>query len=122
MDIQIVLPAASDDQVSEWLVALTERICAVTGEESGYGLGGRFGYGENYENDTFAMRRYCWCDLEGCAWCAGEAPNFLHKPSGATVHWYKYIGRGMKVSHADWPAIMLDCLKSLPPTTEGGHG
>lgn len=40
-------------------------------------------------------------DLE-CAQCVkrrtvGFAPNFLYKPTGATVHWYKYIGRSMEI-------------------------
>lgn len=28
-------------------------------------------YGTKYENDTFSMMPYCWCDEEDCPWCAG---------------------------------------------------
>ena len=42
------------------------------------------------------------------------APNFLHKPSGTTVRWYKYIGRGMGVDlRGDWDAIITECRNSL---------
>ena len=35
-----------------------------------------------------------------CDYCRGErvsAPHFAHLATGITVHWYKYIGRGMQV-------------------------
>lgn len=60
-----------------------------------------------------------------CAYCRDEikrAPNFLHKPSGTTISWYKYIGRGMDINlygnadlneHGDWVTIFNDCLESL---------
>lgn len=130
-DVTVYLPATSGDQITEWMIALTEKVCVVTGLETGYGLGGRFGYGENYENDVFMMHRYCWCEMSDCPWCRScdcmdaeqcatscksnipAAPNFLHKASGATVHWYKYIGRDMQVSEANWPEILTDCFASL---------
>lgn len=41
------------------------------------------------------------------------APNFLFKPTGATVHWYKYIGRGMEVD-GDFPNNFLqECVFSI---------
>jgi len=124
--------------LSEWLVALTEQVCKVTGCETGYGLGGRFGYGENYENDVFSMHRFCWCEGEDCPWCRAcacgddyaenpcknckerpaRAPNFLHKASGASITWYKYIGRGMEVDQANWPVIMQECFASLAVQNE----
>lgn len=130
-EVVVHLPTVSGDVVSDWLVALTKRITEVTGEETGYGLGGRYGYGENFENDVFMMHRYCWCERSDCEWCrccnctadeecgAGcasnlpAAPNFLHKASGASVRWYKYIGRGMEVDVANWPAVFEDCFASL---------
>lgn len=42
------------------------------------------------------------------------APNFLHKPSGSKIYWYKYIGRGMEVTlHENWDTIYTQCLNSL---------
>ena len=133
--IQIVLPECSDDLVSDLLRHITKAIADATGDETGYGLGGRYGYGENYENDVFMMHRYCWCERSDCAWCLGcecqwngdfcetcandtreAAPNFLHKPSGVGVRWYKYIGRGMEVKgQGDWLAIARECIDSLAP-------
>lgn len=49
--------------------------------------------------------------------CAVELPNFLHKPSGLEVRWYKYIGRGMDVrgaAPANLGALIDECVASLP--------
>lgn len=66
MELTIVTPPVADesDQLDHGLITLTEAICDTTGHESGFGLGGRFGYGENFENDVFVMRRFYWgeCD------------------------------------------------------------
>lgn len=74
-------------------------------------------YGTDFENDTFMMHRYCWCEKEGCSWCDGESPNFLYKKTGFSVAWYKYIGRGMdipdSVSAGDIAIMERDCLNSL---------
>lgn len=74
MNLQVIIPKGADltRQLDHGLVTLTEAICRVTGEESGYGLGGRFGYGENYENDTFAMRRFYWGECD-CGYDEAEA-------------------------------------------------
>lgn len=70
-------------------------------------------YAIAFENDIFSMVPYCWCEQDECPWCSEGAPNFLHKPSGATVHWYKRIGRGMKVSKGNWHEIFAECFASL---------
>jgi hypothetical protein len=86
-------------------------------------------YGIIYENDTFMMHTYCWCDKVGCLWCAcndGEetecAPNFHYKPTDYQLEWYKYIGRGM-VANKDINAkeivqMMIDCINSLEVKNE----
>lgn len=52
-----------------------------------------------------------------CRNCAEDrkaAPNFLHKPSGTSARWYKYIGRGMEIElREDWDAVMRQCLASI---------
>ena len=73
VELQIITPPVADetDALDNGLVELTKAICEVTGEEGGFGLGGRFGYGENFENDIFAMRRFYWgdctCGFDGVA-------------------------------------------------------
>lgn len=60
--------------------------------------GGEWGtkYGCEVDNDVFMMRPFCWCDRDDCPWCEGDAPNFLFKPTGFRLTWYKYIGRSME--------------------------
>lgn len=61
------------------------------------------------------------CDL--CNGVIEPAPNFLHKPSGSKVSWYKYIGRSMEVElQADWRDVLGDCVASLgPPDMTSGE-
>ena len=52
-----------------------------------------------------------------CANCRGGrnfAPNFLHKPTGTKIRWYKYIGRDMEIElHGDWRQILDACVNSV---------
>lgn len=73
MDVQVVVPYRATDALSEALVRLT-RTLHETGRADGSqgGLfGGEFGYGANYEDDTFLLHRFCWCEREECPWCGG---------------------------------------------------
>jgi hypothetical protein len=80
------------------LVSLTELIVKYTNQETGGGLGGEYGYGAKWDSDMFMMHPFCWCDEDHCPWCNGEGePNFLFKPTGFSISWYKYIGRGMEI-------------------------
>lgn len=49
--------------------------------------------------------------------CGVALPNFLHKASGFSVDWYKYIGRGMElsreISRKEWRKIYDECLESV---------
>lgn len=51
-----------------------------------------FNNGGKYENDTFALRSYCWCDgnlhKDGCP------PNFQY--NDIRISWYKHHQRGVK--------------------------
>lgn len=214
-EIEIIIPEQNMDRISLDLIDLTRQLCESgrTKEEVHGILGGRYGYGELFENDTFMLHPYCWCEKDDCPWCAGcqaeiphdphvgcyqnrldllkrkfgekqegeeywhvsydhkeyaasrraickelgldpsfgcevhctcgsdkrweeryaacdcdwhkgrkqfrfgaavRAPNFLHKPSGSKVWWYKYIGRDMKTGvHGDWKKISQECFDSL---------
>lgn len=67
--IQIHLPPISDDRISNDLVDLTEALAKAGADISGGFLGGEYGYGAYFENDTFMMHPYCWCGRSDCAWC-----------------------------------------------------
>lgn len=113
--VTIIVPEAADN--SNELVQLTKFLTksVFKGKWQGGGLlGGEFGYGVNYENDTFMMHSFCWCDNDDCKWCGEEnAPNFLYKPTGAKIWWYKWIGRDQIIEGKlprDW---LKSCKKSV---------
>src|SRR5690606_31355785 len=69
-------PASMNDyntieRIAQALVDLTERLAKQGYETSAGLLGGEFGYGAFYEDDTFHMRPYCWCGKDDCMWCVG---------------------------------------------------
>ena len=69
--IQIVLPECSEDKISADLRYLTQVLEGQGEDISGGLLGGKFGYGAYFENDTFMMHPYCWCEQDNCPWCMG---------------------------------------------------
>lgn len=140
--IEIHLPERTMDRLSLDLVDLTEAICNKIGEDGIVGfLGGRYGYGVEYENDVFMMHPFCWCERPDCPWCyccdceytdaenwedmelieecdncinpKDTLPNFLFKETGLAVKWYKYLGRGMEVNQKPPQGWLDKCLGSL---------
>lgn len=123
MKLEIVLPPVASSDRDLDLVNLTEYLVKNghdDGSGGGCGLGGEFGYGVDFENDTFMMHVFCWCEKDDCEWCfmndnskqgeamrqilldkygdkewakGGMAPNFYYKPTGLMARWYKWIGR-----------------------------
>lgn len=136
--INVILPERSQDGISDDLVSLTKAIHEVGLADGSAGglLGGEFGYGANFENKIFMLHRYCWCELDDCPWCGGDAspfaqsrdlggdptgraPNFQHKKSDSRIYWYKYIGRGMEIElKAEWKMIISECMESLRDATK----
>lgn len=55
--------------------------------------------------------------------CALELPNFLYKPNGFEVRWYKYIGRGNETvgDAGDLAAMFATCLASLPNRADANN-
>lgn len=50
--------------------------------------------------------------------CGVVAPNFLYKPTGVEINWYKYIGRGMtcnkqQPSATRWFEVLAECVASI---------
>lgn len=77
---------------------------------------------EEFVNDVFEMRSYCWCDSgwedyegphpDGCP------PNFIYKPTGMIVTWYKHAGRGATSNKKypgarTWFEIVKHCIGSV---------
>ena len=50
-----------------------------------YGVHDIHGY-NGFENKTFVIRPYYWGDDDNFRWL----PNFVHKPTGLEIQWYKY--------------------------------
>lgn len=116
-EIRIVVPGRSDgEELADGLRHLTETICTALKREEGYGLGGEFGYGTEFENEVFAMHQFWWGDCE-CGWaelscdeshdsgCYQVALSTAEKAAG--VHWeqkndfsYDEKGRRREVIYA----------------------
>ncbi len=78
----IVLPAVDEDRLSNSLRALTRAISRTGTAHATQGLlGGEFGYGAEFENETFEMHPFYWGDCE-CGFAGRrdewEEANFRH--------------------------------------------
>lgn len=77
-------------------------------------------YGKHFENAVFEMHPYCWCDKDDCPQCGQieTQANFLHKPTGLAVRWYKYAFRATEtnckvIRPAELRKIVQECIDSL---------
>lgn len=115
--------AYTHSHTADWATSgigfLAETIAKTRGED--YFLDANYG-ADPYENDTFVMRSYCWCDggiPDHADFCP---PNFVYKPTGLTISWYKHAGRGITADRSqpdNWSEIILDCLQSV--TLQGAN-
>ena len=75
----------------------------------------------HFENDTFIVRAYYWGDDETIA----ELPNFVYKPTGLEISWYKYPMRdaysNQDVDIEAFKQILKACQDSLDAQEEP-HG
>lgn len=55
-------------------------------EHNGFDYYGIHGKERTFENDTFVVRAYYWGEDEDIA----ALPNFVYKPTGLEIKWYKY--------------------------------
>lgn len=66
---------------------------------------------------SFAIDPALQC--ERCRTDRKAKPNFLHKPSGTAVWWYKYLGRGMEMDvRGDWETVIAECRASVKSAVE----
>ena len=120
LPIQIIMAhgaEGSDDALGDFIEAGIRLIGVAAAQDAKAEWANK--YGTDFENDTFMMHRFCWCEQDDCAWCCGNEPNFRHKGLGLEVRWYKYIGRGMEISNPNYlnatgiARMVLECLDSL---------
>lgn len=123
-----------NNNIAYKLYDLSKAIAEKTGDNySGGILGGEFCYGQDFENEVFKMHPFCWCERDDCGYCSGigampqlirdvtgtkyseseRLPNFLYKPTGFKMWWYKYIGRGEETRGSLPPDWYEKCLGSL---------
>lgn len=126
MNIKVVIPGRSDgDELSDALRELTRAICKARPDlDYGGGMAGPDSYGCPIDTPVFTMRRQYWGDCDcGAAEsdaphttdCSLERPNFIYKPTGFAVRWYKWIGRDNELT-GECPPIreMIDrCIASI---------
>lgn len=66
-----------------------------------------------YENDVFRIQSYYWGDDEDIM----MQPNFVYKPTGFTMSWYKYPMRDAYVSDdislVEFQKILNHCAQSM---------
>ena len=73
---------------------------------------------EDFINDVFEMRSYCWCEGDSKGHEGGCPPNFLYKPNGLTITWYKHAGRGVRANMEypgakNWFKAISKCIESI---------
>ena len=114
------------DWATDGLNMVAEVIAELRGEEHGvYGwnslLTSNSGNDE-FVNDIFEMRSFCWCDSgwqdyegphpDGCP------PNFIYKPTGLIITWYKHASRGITANKKypgarTWFEVIKHCIGSI---------
>ena len=112
---------------TDGLNMIAEVIAELRGKQHGtYGWDGLLtsnSGAEDYINDVFEMRSYCWCDA---TWeedpehphAHGCPPNFLYKPRGMVITWYKHANRGATSNKQypgarTWFEIIKHCIGSI---------
>jgi len=86
-----------------------------------YDQTGNRGYSPKFENDTFSVFPYYWgecdCGEEHSPDCPVMKPNFLFKPTGFAIEWYKYPLRdsysNQKITLREFVTIIDACIESL---------
>lgn len=110
MKVTVYLPERAEEGIGKDLVELTRILCEEKGcEEWGGLLGGKYGYGTDYENDTFEIHHFCWCEREDCPWCGG-----CTCPESRT----HYFVDGKEVTRGDFGRFFEDYVGETKDITE----
>ena len=89
--------------------------------DNGFDFDGEYKDGrDEFENETFIVRPYYWGEDEKKA----ELPNFVYKPTGLEINWYKYPMRdaysNQDVDLTAFKGILDACSESMKENTENG--
>lgn len=73
----------------------------------------KYGFADYPDDRKFDSMVFVGQECRNCVAKPEVAPNFLFKPTGAKVSWYKYIGRSMEVEGEFPPDFLRQCYRSL---------
>lgn len=114
-----------DVELSERLITLFKALLLVISVHTAIEEEGEFreefpffnaSYGTAYENETFSITSYCWCEEEDCEYCSGHKPLFIYHPTGFAMSWYKYWPRDVSANsdnELEIQKIFVDCIYSV---------
>jgi hypothetical protein len=73
---------------------------------------------QEFDNDTFTLRSYCWCDGSFKGHEDSCPPNFVYKPTDVNITWYKHVDRGITANveylgPLTWHRLINDCIESI---------
>ena len=106
------------DWATEGLTMIAEVITEYRGKiPDGWGELTSNSGAEEFINDVFEMRSYCWCFGDG-EHKDGCPPNFVYKKNGLVITWYKHAGRGIRANMEypgarNWFKAINNCIESI---------
>lgn len=115
LKVKFIFPDRAEQDasgISDKLVELTQKIHDKIHDKNprllAHGIfGGQFGYGAHFENKTFLMHPYCWCEKAHCLWCSG----CKCKPDGDC----EYFLDGKQLANSgEWWAVNRAIVAPLP--------
>jgi hypothetical protein len=99
---EIVKQRHSDGR--DWNGALAGALCNALLERHNGGYDG-------FDRGDYAIRPYCWCEMDDCAWCCGAAFYFMDYDTGLGFRWYKHPMRGFSANREYKASDILDMAK-----------
>ena len=135
-DLLLVFPEASEDLVSNMMVAITKKIDESGSEIATQGiLGGEYGYGAHYKNDVFEMRPFYWgectCDYDKIVseWEDTHEHKYCYQTMLRERHYEVYEtwnvkekpGHGWTIDGRSCDCVEVICAKfDIDPKAPGG--
>lgn len=99
-ELEIHLPEGAlypNSEIASDLAYLTRVLVEQHGcDHFGGALGGEWGYGTDFENETFRINHFCWCESGDCPQCVG-----CSCPESA----FHYFVDGVEVDFDEWLGV-----------------